>query len=168
MKEYYLKKADENLPVLIYEKIRIASEARELFRGDSIVLDLGDYYVGRFSFVLGYKDMYLDAPVRLCIKFCETKEEIVESLSHNSYRQTGKCPETTGSDYQVSAYQRNGQKIVGNNDASFCIVRLNGQSPEGTPEKYYYQIIVFYTLDLPVIKEIFNFKAVGETKALYS
>lgn len=98
----------------------------------------------------------------------EALEEIVESLSHNSYRQTGKCPETTGSDYQVSAYQRNGQKIVGNNDASFCIVRLNGQSPEGTPEKYYYQIIVFYTLDLPVIKEIFNFKAVGETKALYS
>jgi len=81
MKEYYLKKADENLPELIYEKIRIASEARELFRGDSIVLDLGDYYVGRFSFVLGYKDMYLDAPVRLCIKFCETKEEIDTDFS---------------------------------------------------------------------------------------
>ena len=81
MKEYYLKKADENLPEPIYEKIRVRSETRELSRGDSIVLDLGDYYVGRFSFVLGYKDMYLDAPVRLCIKFCETKEEIDADFS---------------------------------------------------------------------------------------
>ena len=98
----------------------------------------------------------------------EALEEIVDTLDHNSYRQTGKCPVSNGTDYKVTAYQRNGTQTVGDNEASFCIVQINAKTPDGTPQSYYYQIIVFYTLDLPVIKEIFNFKAVGETKALYS
>ena len=95
-------------------------------------------------------------------------EEIVEALTHNSYRQTGQCPSSNGADYMVTAYQRNGTQTVGNNDASFCIVRISSKNPKGTPQSYYYQIIVFYTLDLPVLKEVFSFRAVGETKALYS
>ncbi|MBE6148508.1 MAG: hypothetical protein E7167_03330 [Firmicutes bacterium] len=99
-----------------------------------------------------------------------TLTKIVEALEHNSYRQIGKCPNSVaGADaYEVAAYQRNGAKVLGNNKAAFCIVKINSQNPVGTPNSYYYQIIVFYTLDLPVIKELFNFKAVGETKALYS
>lgn len=96
-------------------------------------------------------------------------EEIVESLEHNSYRQTGQCPIPDDPNaVEVKAFQRNGAAVVGNNDASFCIVRIKGQNPVGTPANYYYQIIVFYSLDLPVIKELFTFKALGETKVLYS
>ena len=53
-KEYYLKKADENLPEIFSEEIRVFCDVRELKKGDSIVLDLGNHYVGYFSFVLGY------------------------------------------------------------------------------------------------------------------
>ena len=81
MKEHYLKKANENLPEIFYEDVKLREGIKELTRGDSIVIDLGNYYVGRFSFVLGYKDMYLDAPVRLCVKFCETKSELDADFS---------------------------------------------------------------------------------------
>ncbi|MEG1648168.1 MAG: hypothetical protein RR325_05350, partial [Bacilli bacterium] len=31
----------------------------------------------------------------------------------------------------------------------------------------YYQVIVFYQLDLPVINQVFNFQTKGETKIIY-
>jgi len=93
--------------------------------------------------------------------------QIIDSIEHNSYRQTGKCPEPTANT-KVTAYQRNGSFVSGNNEASFCIVKIDGKSPAGTPSVYYYQVIVFYALDLPVLNSVFNFKAIGETKALYS
>ena len=92
-------------------------------------------------------------------------KEIVDAIDNNSYRQTGTCPEETDNT-KVTAYQRNGSHVSGNNKAAFCIVRIDGNSPAGTPPVYYYQVIVFYTLDLPVLNEVFNFKAVGETKSL--
>lgn len=91
--------------------------------------------------------------------------QIVESLEHNSYRQLGRCPESEGNTI-VTAYQRNGSKVSGDNKASFCVVRISGESPIGAPPVYYYQVIVFYTLDLPVLNTLFNFRVVGETKAL--
>lgn len=98
----------------------------------------------------------------------ETLEKIVETLDHNSYRQKGKCPESKPSEgYTVAGYQRNGAKTLGNNEDSFCIVKIDAKSPEGTPPRYYYQIIVFYRLDLPIIKALLGFKAIGETKILY-
>lgn len=99
----------------------------------------------------------------------ETLIKIVESLQNNAYRQSGMCPKSDPNNgYQVSEYERNGSKTSGNNKSSFCIVKITGKNAEGTVQKYYYQVIVFYTLDLPVINSIFNFKAVGETKALYT
>ena len=86
MKEYYLQKAEENLPELFTEPIAIASEQKILRTGDDIVLDLGNHYVGTFSFTLGYCAQYPDAPVRLYIKFCETKEEL--SADFTGYRGT--------------------------------------------------------------------------------
>ena len=32
----------------------------------------------------------------------------------------------------------------------------------------YYQVAVFYQLDLPIIKQIYNFQTVGETKIIYT
>ena len=70
MKKYFLQKAEENLPKIYAEKISISADAKVLHSGDSFVLDLGNHHVGYFSFVLGYTDIYPDAPVRLCVKFC--------------------------------------------------------------------------------------------------
>lgn len=94
-------------------------------------------------------------------------KEIVEAIDRNSYRQVGKCPEATGNS-KVASYQRNGAKTVGNNDAAFCIVKIPSEGKDGAVNAYYYQVVVFYSLDIPVVKELFNFKAVGETKVLYS
>ena len=76
MKKYFLQKAEENLPKIYAEKISISADAKVLHSGDSFVLDLGNHHVGYFSFVLGYTDIYPDAPVRLCVKFCEQKDEL--------------------------------------------------------------------------------------------
>ena len=97
----------------------------------------------------------------------EVIEQIVDALQANSYRQVGRCPEPEGN-IEVEGYQRNGSKVMGNNKASFCIVKIPSVGDRGAVTKYYYQVIVFYSLDIPIVNELFNFKAVGETKPLYS
>ena len=81
MKEYYLKKAEENLPVIHRRRIEIQNEVKELYKGDSFVLDLGDHYVGYLSFTLGFTNRYPDAPTRLSVKFCERPYEIDADFS---------------------------------------------------------------------------------------
>ena len=76
MKEHYLQKAEENLPKLFEKAIRIEQKVDAFRQGDSVTLDLGNHYVGYFSFTMGYTEMYPDAPVRLYVKFCESKEEL--------------------------------------------------------------------------------------------
>ncbi len=97
----------------------------------------------------------------------EVIEQIVDALQANSYRQVGRCPEAEG-DIEVEGYQRNGSKVMGNDKAAFCIVKIPSNGDRGAVTKYYYQVIVFYSLDIPIVNELFNFKAVGETKPLYS
>ena len=81
MKGHYLKKAEENLPALFTETIQAPCSKKTLRSGDHFVIDLGNHYVGYFSFVLGYTDMYPDAPVRLRLKFCECREEVDADFS---------------------------------------------------------------------------------------
>ena len=45
-------------------------------KGDSVVIDMGNHYVGYFSFKLNCLECYLDATVRLFIRFCETEREL--------------------------------------------------------------------------------------------
>ena len=104
--------------------------------------------------------------------FDDALEEIVCSLQELSYRQTGKCPDSS-SEMEVVGYQRNGTKSMGNNESSFCIVKSSGRTrngimKEGVVDLYYYKVIVFYHLDLPIIRQLFSFKNIGETKALYN
>ena len=84
----YLKKADENIPKLYKSFIRIPNKFIFSKKDDSIILDLGNHYVGFFSFTMDYTTVYPDAPVRLCVKFCEDKEELESDFS--SY-QGGLC-----------------------------------------------------------------------------
>ncbi len=81
MNESYLQKAMAELPRLSETIITPEIAPRILFRGDRMVIDLGDHYVGYFSFSMTWVDLYVDAPVRLCVKFCETERELKDDFS---------------------------------------------------------------------------------------
>lgn len=75
MREFYLRRADENLPEIKTERIRPDIKPCVMDKGDKILIDLGNHYVGYFSFVMERVDLYIDAPVRMRVKFYETKGE---------------------------------------------------------------------------------------------
>lgn len=111
---------------------------------------------------------------------------ISEHMKDAGYRITGRCPSDTDSDDEVSrwvGYDRNGSITTG--AAAFC-VRANNLSegyqgalaglchgegctvsPQGSEEMYYYDIVLFYQLDIPGLNQIMNFKLYGSTKVLY-
>ena len=79
-KEYYLKKADENLPQIFEKTIVPQTESHTVTSGAEFVIDLGNHYVGYFSFKMSYVDIYIDAPVRLKVRFCETERELYDDF----------------------------------------------------------------------------------------
>jgi hypothetical protein len=79
--KYFLKKAEENMPVLYYSKITPQISTIDVFKGDSFILDLGDHYVGHLSFKLDNVDDFIDAPTKLTIKFGEDMNEINDDFS---------------------------------------------------------------------------------------
>ena len=80
-KNYFLSKAQENFPELYYRTI--TPDINEFIgsSGDSVLLDLGEHAVGHFSFNFDRVDVFVDAPVRLIIKFGEDMREINDDFS---------------------------------------------------------------------------------------
>jgi len=76
MNEYFLWKADENLPEIKRTVIRPDHPLTELDKGESLTVDLGNHYVGYLSFKMWYVDEYIDAPVTLRVRFFETEAEM--------------------------------------------------------------------------------------------
>jgi hypothetical protein len=103
--------------------------------------------------------------------------EMVSHLEKTGHRITGTCPN------DWIGYQRDGTK--NNNDAVVCIRvhnvdKINGKIAEKacTNDKckyseevrkmYYYDVKVFYRLDVPIIKQLLNNLSLdGSTKILY-
>jgi hypothetical protein len=87
---YYLAKAEENLPELYYKNIYPQINKTDVATGDSFILDLGEHCVGHFSFKMDVVDDFIDAPVRLIIKFGEDMREIDDDFStyHGSLSNT--------------------------------------------------------------------------------
>ena len=83
MKEYFLKKADENLPQIKKTCIKPNTPMAILDKGDSITVDLGNHYVGYFSFKMWFAEEYVDAPITLRVRFFETKMEM--DYDYSSY-----------------------------------------------------------------------------------
>ena len=81
MKDYYLKKAEENLPPLRHTLLTPTGSAGVLMKGDSFVIDLGNHYVGYLSFTPGYVDKFIDAPVKLALRFCESERELTDDVA---------------------------------------------------------------------------------------
>ena len=80
-KNYFLAKAQENMPELHCRNI--IPDATEFIGsdGDSVLLDLGEHAVGHFSFAFDRVDVFVDAPVRLIVKFGEDMREINDDFS---------------------------------------------------------------------------------------
>ena len=83
MKEYYLKKADENLPELHTSVITPDVPKTVLDNGGTVTIDLGNHYVGYFSFKMWYGDAYIDAPARMAVRFAEVERELADD--YDSY-----------------------------------------------------------------------------------
>ena len=107
-------------------------------------------------------------------------EEIVTLIESTSYRTTGKCPEDEG----YIGFERNGSRITSNQDATVCIREV--RATEGVDNYLtggdvlgntvatddfvlgsYYEVIVFFQMDLPIIRQIYNFQSKAQTKVIY-
>lgn len=86
-------------------------------------------------------------------------EKIVEYLKQTSYRTTGKCPSD-----EYMGYDRNGK--IDSNHPAFCIAKKDTRTGGDMPDMSYYQIVVFYQLDLPIFRSVFNFRVTGDTKII--
>ena len=75
MNETFLKRADENLPKINRKEVKCDTPLTVLNKGESVTVDLGNHYVGYFSFKMWFVDEYIDAPVTLRVRFFETEGE---------------------------------------------------------------------------------------------
>lgn len=95
-----------------------------------------------------------------CYNFAE---QITDYFKEANYRSTGKC------DSGWVGYSRTGEYLEeGAKNAAFCVKGVPVYSNSELPNALYYQIKVFYQLDLPFINRIFDFSVLGETGRVYS
>lgn len=104
---------------------------------------------------------------------------INEYLSGIGYASTGECPQDGTCWYQFSA-DINSTKPVngygGSSKTNYCISKYDVVSkdakgnllgPIGHIENSYYQVVVFFKLDIPIFRQLFNIKIAGETATIY-
>jgi len=93
---------------------------------------------------------------------------IVASLQEFGYRTTSACPSSSGGSVWYG-FDRDGKRDHSNNNSAFCIREIDvTQGREDLADTVYYQVVVFYQLDLPIINNIFRFNIKGDTKLLYN
>lgn len=108
----------------------------------------------------------------------KTIGNIIDHLNEVGYRITGECP----SDEWIG-YDRNGTEVKDN--ASFCVRAVNvgeayhndiedkckngkcSTTSDDFPSMIYYDVVLFYQLDVPVLNDVMNFKLYGSTKIIF-
>ncbi len=80
-KNYFLSKAQENYPELNFTTLIPDISEFTASSGDSVILDFGRHAVGHFSFSFDNVGRFMDAPVRLIIRFGEDMREINDDIS---------------------------------------------------------------------------------------
>ena len=88
----------------------------------------------------------------------EAIQKIVTYLKSASYRTTGKCPDG------YMGYNRDGH--IDSRNSAFCLKKQSVHSASDMPDMAYYRVVVFYQLDLPIFRSVFNFKVTGDTKII--
>lgn len=92
---------------------------------------------------------------------------IVKSLQEFGYRSSSKCPSINAGEPLWYGFDRDGNRDTSNNNSAFCIREVVAREAEAGLTGVYYQVVVFYQLDLPIFNSLFNFKAKGDTRLLY-
>ncbi len=94
--------------------------------------------------------------------------EIQDYMSEVGYRSSGKCDNediSSITDFAITqkeGLQTNGQKGM------ICIARHDINESSGQfPRAAYYDIKVFFSVDMPIINTIFNFNLKGSTRMIY-
>ncbi len=95
-----------------------------------------------------------------CYNFAE---QIQDYFKEANYRSTGNCDTSDG----WLGYSRNGDLIRDGKNSAFCVKAVKPKSNTELPNALYYQIKVFYQLDLPIINSMFEFSIFGETSRVY-
>lgn len=104
------------------------------------------------------------------LRKADLPNEMVSAIAKEAYRTVGKCPD------DFYGFDREGRK---NNSApSICVKSVSHFADLGLPEgsfspadvvrSCHFQIMVFYKLDFPALREIFNFSLVGDTIEIHS
>ena len=99
----------------------------------------------------------------------ETMKAIRNYLNKIGYRTTGNCD---GFDYGIN---RDGTGVSNPSGSNylFCLSTIDADQTylHRKDNEFifikYYKVQVFYHLDLPILREMFNFKVTGDTKLLY-
>lgn len=105
------------------------------------------------------------------------RDEIIELIESTSYRTTGKC------DNNFEGYDRTGHHVDSGQNAAVCIKRVNATAgvdnyltsilggsvaTDDFMPGNYYQVQVFFQLDIPIVNQIYNFSSKAETKVIYA
>lgn len=91
---------------------------------------------------------------------------IADILKKNSYRTANDCPDEAGGSVWYG-FDREGKRTDGN--AAFCVreISVADDTDIGLPKTVYYQVVVFYQLDLPIFNSLFRFDLKGDTMLVY-
>ena len=128
------------------------------------------------SNAFGVKDSIINAIEALDGNYldgADLNEEIVQVIQETSYRTSGKCPDG------FDGFDRAGNSVGSNSsDAAVCIKEvdvtggidenLSGFAQDDFVDGKYYSVVLFFQLDIPVFKQIFNFQTKGETRIIYN
>ena len=99
---------------------------------------------------------------------CNSRKQIVEYLRDVGYLVSGKCSEkdTNGDGMNDNiGYNLNGEH-VSSNKAYYCISSASTMSATSI-EKKYYQVEIFFKIDLPIIGDLTSFRINGETEYIF-
>ncbi len=104
----------------------------------------------------------------------ETITDIKKMLTNLGYSSTGKCPDTGDNWFGFSVSDNNNAPTGYGGNVNFCIQKkqivcpakqINGRV-EGSFDRFpsaYYTVVIFFKLDWPIIRQVFNIKISGET-----
>lgn len=101
-------------------------------------------------------------------------EKIIDYLTRVSYRTAGACPasiDINGRKVEYVGFNRDGK--IDSKNSVFCIAKIEVDQDfpktngiDELPSMSYYNVVVFFQLDLPVFRDAFGFRTVGETKII--
>lgn len=93
-----------------------------------------------------------------CYNFAE---QITDYFKEAGYRATGNCKD------DWIGYSRTGEYKPDGKNVAFCVNAIKANTNSELPNALYYQIEVFYQLDLPIVNRAFRFTVKGETSRVY-